>query len=281
MKLRHYAALICILFSSLSFAQKDSLHVVAWNVFLRPGILQDNQLGRVHEISSYLNCTEADILVLQEVFHHKSRRLLRKDLTTLYPYHTSVGKGSWLGISSGVMIFSKYPITNEKHIYFKRAIHADRMAKKGGVLAEVELNHRTINIVGTHLQAGQGDPEIEIRKEQIELLKKLHLSSHDKETIFAGDFNIRRQSKAYKDLVKALNCDNKAPRGPHQHTSNFSDQNLMKPDGLPQWIDFILTKVSPKVTIQDSHIEEPRFENEGEMKRISDHNPIHSFITFE
>lgn len=280
MKIRHFAAAAFILISSTFCAQKDSLHVVAWNVFLRPGVLQDNQLGRVHDIASYLNQTNADVLVLQEVFHHKSRRLLRKDLEDKYPYHTSVGKGSWLGVSSGVIIYSKYPISNEKHVYFKRAVRADKMAKKGGVLAELELNHRSINIVGTHLQAGQGEIEVEIRKEQIEMLKKLS-SNSSKETIFAGDFNIRRQSDTYKHLIKTLNCENKEPKGEHAHTSNFNDHKLMPSEGLPQWIDFILTRISPKVNIEESFIEEPRVLKEGKKERISDHNPIHSFIYFQ
>lgn len=280
MKLKHCAAFLFVLISCSFYAQKDSLHVVAWNVFLRPGVLKDNQLGRVHAISNYLNETNADVLVLQEVFHHKSRRILKKELKSNYPYRTAVGKGSWLGISSGVIIFSKHPITNEKHIYFNRAIHADRMAKKGGVLAEIELNHRSVNVVGTHLQAGQGDMEVEIRKEQIQMLKKLSANS-PKETIYAGDFNIRRQSDSYKDLVKTLECENKEPTGKHEHTSNFSDHKLMQANGLPQWIDFILTKISPGVHIEESYIEEPRVQKGDTQERISDHNPIHSFIYFE
>src|SRR3989338_7661048 len=101
---------ILLLFTAQAFSQTDSLKLVSWNVFLRPAFLRDGQLERVGGIGNYLIDTQADVLVLQEVFHHRARKRLSEALKVAYPYRTKVGKTSFFGISSGVLIFSKLPI---------------------------------------------------------------------------------------------------------------------------------------------------------------------------
>ena len=202
--------LFVLLASNVICQNKDSIEIVSWNVFLRPAFLRDNQMGRVDSIASYLNDTEADILVLQEVFHRKARKRMVTELSANYPHHTKVGKTSFLGISSGVMIFSQEEILDEKRVYFKKATKADQLAKKGGVLAEVNIKGKTIDIIGTHLQAGSEEKCTKIRKEQIALLKTLAINTQ-RPTVFAGDFNTHRHSDPYKDLINVLECENITP----------------------------------------------------------------------
>ena len=266
-------------FSWSSYGQlEEPIKILSWNVFLRPGFLADNQLGRVDSIGAYLNTTEADVLVLQEVFHRRSRRRLVKKLNPKYPYHTKFGKTSLLGVSSGVVIFSKTKIIKEKHVYFKHAIKADQLAKKGGVLAVISVNGKSIDVVGTHLQAGGGEKGAEIRQKQISRLKSLPTTLH-RPTFFVGDFNIHRQSEAYRALVNKLNCENSTPEGKHRQTANFDDQDLMKASGKPKWIDFILSRKTSRAKIQTSYIEQPMITINGEDQRLSDHNPIISIIS--
>ena len=147
--------LLCVQNNCMS-QSVETLEIVSWNVFLRPSILKDNQFDRVDSIGNYLIETDADILVLQEVFHRKSRKRLTEYLSEVFPHHTSVGPLSIFGISSGVVIFSKHKIKAEKHISFKQAKGSDRMAKKGGVFAAIEIRDKEIQIIGTHLQSGMG-----------------------------------------------------------------------------------------------------------------------------
>ena len=270
---------VCILcFCWHGYAQeKSTLEVVSWNVFLRPGFLRDNQMGRVDSIANYLNSTGADVLVLQEVFHNRARKCLINHLAENYPHHTKVGITSFFGVSSGVIIFSKTEILREKHIYFKRAIKADKLAKKGGVLAIISVNGKSVEIIGTHLQAGGGKKGAEIRKEQITQLNTLPTTIY-RPTIFAGDFNIHRHSKAYKDLEDLLDCMNHTPSGSLQSTANFCDHELTKASGNPSWIDFILIRKAGRIRSLFSRIEQPMFRNKGKSKRLSDHNPIFSTI---
>ncbi len=268
---------VLILGTFSGHAQKDSLRIVSWNVFLRPGFLRDGQMERVAGIGHYLNNSNADVLVLQEVFHHRARRRLMHQLEEDYPYHTRIGKTSFFGVSSGVMIFSKVPIQKEKHVYFKRAIKADRLATKGGVLAEINFGGKNIDIVGTHLQAGGGEEGIEIRKEQIRRLKSLS-ETNEKPALFVGDFNIHNTTEAYTELVETLDCENFVPEGKIKHTANFTDHELTHAKGLPKWIDFILARRSGNVRIVSSHIEQPMYNTDVGAKRLSDHNPIFSVI---
>jgi phospholipase C len=97
----------------------DSLKVASWNVFLRPAILNDNQLERVQPIAEKIIELDPDVIVLQEVFHKKARKKLIASLESHYPYFTTRGKTSWLGVSSGLLIMSKYPITHEQFKYSK------------------------------------------------------------------------------------------------------------------------------------------------------------------
>lgn len=265
-----------LIHASHGFSQKDSLQIVSWNVFLRPSFLRDGQLERVGGIGDYLNKTQADVLVLQEVFHNRARKRLIEALQANYPYQTKVGKTSFFGVSSGVLIFSKLPIRNERHIYFKRAILADRLAVKGGVLAEIDFHGLVIDIIGTHLQAGGGETGIEIRKEQLKDL--LQLTAEDRPTVFAGDFNIAQQSDAFGVMLEILNCETVDPAGQLRYTANFSDHGLMKSSGLPKWIDFILTRRLGNVKIVDSYIEQPMYQVGEAFERLSDHNPIVGFV---
>jgi len=274
--MKQFVLAVLLSFTTHGFSQSDSLKIVSWNVFLRPSFLRDGQLERVGGIGNYLIETQADVLVLQEVFHNRARKRLTAALNADYPYRTKVGKTSFFGVSSGVIIFSKLPIHNERHIYFKRAIKADRLAVKGGVLAEIDFHGRDIDVVGTHLQAGGGTTGIEIRKEQLKDL--LQLTAEDRPTIFAGDFNISQQSETFSTLLETLDCETLDPKGELRHTANFSDHGLMKAIGLPKWIDFILTRRSGNVKIVDSYIEQPMRLVGEQMERLSDHNPIVGFV---
>ena len=115
MRFLKLALVFILLFAfTKSHCQSSSIEVLSWNVFLRPSVMNDGQMNRVDEIGSYLLNSGADILVLQEIFHRKARRKLKKQLIEIYPYQTKKGPVSWIGIPSGVVFFSKMPILSEK-----------------------------------------------------------------------------------------------------------------------------------------------------------------------
>tara|TARA_B110000285_G_scaffold34800_1_gene37096 strand:+ start:2277 stop:3137 length:861 start_codon:yes stop_codon:yes gene_type:complete len=278
------ALITCIVFIGNSQSEK-SLNIVSWNVFLRPGILNDNQMGRVDNISTYLISTDADVLVLQEVFHKKARKSLLKKLTPAYKFRSRIGKRSFWGVSSGVVILSKHQITQEEQVSFKKATGSDKMAKKGAVSAVIQFYNSKIQVIGTHLQAGGGKKRRNIRKSQIKQLQSLE-DSTAVTSLYVGDFNIENASDSYIAMMVTLDCVNDEIKGENKTTSNFSDQELFPTSGKSKWIDFILlkkwhAKSKEKVRYKKSKIESPKFLKKGRISRLSDHNPIHSSLIIE
>ncbi len=273
--------LLLLLFSSTgSFAQShDSLTVVSWNVFLRPAILKDRQKERVDSISNSILNFDADVVVLQEVFHKKSRKRLIEALSERYPYHTRMGKKTFWGVPSGNCIFSKDSIHSEQFVYYKRAMNADKMAKKGAISIEITHLGKPITILGTHLQAGGGIEGAQIRKTQIDQIAELSKRNDRSPIIFAGDFNIRYQDTLYNYLNKKLLSTNIEPGNIDLGTSNLADHDLTDVSGTPKWIDFILLRPNKEISIRRSSITEPRCLFQQKRCRVSDHNPI--FTVFE
>ena len=280
--------IIAVLFVSLSInlglSQTDSIKVLSWNVFLRPGILNDGQTKRADSIAAYLNASGADVLILQEVFHRRARKKLVKALSTDYSHFTKIGPVSFWGVSSGVMIASKGSILSTKHLSFKKGTGADKMAKKGGVAATITHNSSKVHIVGTHLQAGGGKDKESIRRRQVKKLKRLSekiKDLSDAPIIYAGDFNIPFGSDNFEFLKDTLNVACKKPMSDVKATSNFSDSDLYPSEGKPQWIDFVLIEKGHKLKTLECYIEEPKavYGKSDERRRLSDHNPIINVIS--
>tara|TARA_B110000285_G_C15027085_1_gene564726 strand:+ start:197 stop:1057 length:861 start_codon:yes stop_codon:yes gene_type:complete len=286
--MKHFYCIIALLtcFTFNGFGQSvKSLKIVSWNVFLRPAILNDNQMGRVNNISKYLLSTEADVLVLQEVFHKKARKSLLKKLASSYRFQSKIGKRNFFGVSSGVVILSKYKITEEHQLAFKKAKGSDKMAKKGAISTIIQFFNKRIQIIGTHLQSGSGLERKNIRKSQIKQLKSLE-DTTTLTSLYVGDFNIENASEPYEEMMLILGCVNNEINGENKTTSNFSDQELFPTEGKSKWIDFILlkkwrAKSKKKVRFKNSKIECPKFMKGGRYSRLSDHNLIHSSLIIE
>ena len=255
----------------------DSIKVVSWNVFLRPGILDDDQLGRVDGIGNYLNQTDADVLVLQEVFHRRSRKRLTKKLKKKFPYYTGIGPKSFFGVPSGVVIFSKHKIIEEKHISYRNGKGSDRLARKGAISTAIQFFKTRIQIIGTHLQAGGGKERDKIRRNQIRKMKSFK-NEKNIPRLYVGDFNISSNTQKFNDLLASLECSTDSISGENQYTANFDDHELTEVKGKPKWIDFILLRKHRKSKFIRTKVEQPILKSESGARRLSDHNPIHSTI---
>lgn len=274
--MKQYLILCFILLAGLfSNAQtSDSLKVVSWNVFLRPGVLKDKQIERVDSIAASILKMDADVVVLQEVFHKRSRKRLINALSQTYPYHTKIGKRTFWGVPSGNCIFSKDSIQTEQYIYFKRAMKADKMARKGAISVRIAHAGKSFKIFGTHLQAGGGRKGALIRRGQIDQLVELANQDREAPSIFAGDFNVHFQDTLYEYMVQQLNVANHLPSNKERGTANFNDHTLTSTSGTPKWIDFVLFRVKNGMRALRSRIEEPRCLFGKKLTRVSDHNPI-------
>jgi endonuclease/exonuclease/phosphatase family metal-dependent hydrolase len=267
--------IILLLTSSVSFTQSsDSLKVVSWNVFLRPGILKDKQLERVDSIAASILKMDADVVVLQEVFHKRSRRRLIRALSDTYPYHTKMGRKTFWGVPSGNCIFSKDSIESQEFIYYERAMKADKLAKKGAIAISLTHDDKSFKVYGTHLQAGGGQEGAIIRRSQIDQLASMSDKEDGSTSLFAGDFNIRYGDSLYDYLSEKLSIDNIVPVNQELGTANFNDHTLTNAKGPSKWIDFIFLHRANGVRFRTSRIKEPRCWFNKKRTRVSDHNPV-------
>ena len=217
---------------------------------------------------------DADVVALQEVFHKKSRKRLIKTLSKSYPFHTEMGKKSFWGVPSGNCIFSKDSILSTQFIYYKRAMNADKMAKKGAIAIEINHEGKSFKVYSTHLQAGGGMEGAQIRESQIDQLARMDDSNDETTSIFAGDFNIRYEDTLYEYLSQTLKTINFDPSNVELGTANFNDHTLTAVSGTPKWIDFIFLRTQNGIRFRRSFLKEPRCIFEKKLTRISDHNPI-------
>lgn len=139
-------------FSSQS---QDSLKLLSWNIQMLPRGLGKGKAKRAKAIVEELKKNKYDVVVFQELFYARSRKILSRGLKETFPHQTAVlnKKTLSLKLNGGVMAFSKYPITSVKQICYASKSGPDRLSRKGALLAELVIKEKPVQVVGTHLQA--------------------------------------------------------------------------------------------------------------------------------
>ncbi len=182
---------ILLLLISNHTRSQDSLSLLSWNIQMLPIIKSNHKAIRARAIVNQLNQRGYDVVVFQELFQKRSRRIITKGLTQKYPYHTRVLNKKTIAFKTngGVMLFSKYPIKQVYQIRFKYRSGIDKMSRKGALMAELDVNGKIIQVAGTHLQAFGAQ---EIMYSQYAQLASDLLERHAKQNVpqlICGDFN--------------------------------------------------------------------------------------------
>lgn len=193
------------------------------------------------------NAPAPDIICFQEAMAPESRSSLKKGLSedknALYPYNTD-SLGTHLR-SSGLMIFSKYPIIDSIFIAFDNEKKGDEsLALKGVMGIKLQLTEQVfITVFNTHLEAGGAIASDKQKKnsgksisfdrgEQMGLIdhlfktwglnppKELPDMKHHK-TFFCGDFNTPLNDERRMLSISTGNANNGFKKGmtkyPGQH----------------------------------------------------------------
>jgi endonuclease/exonuclease/phosphatase family metal-dependent hydrolase len=147
------AVIACV--SIPSFAQ-DTLRILTWNIQMLPNVVKGNKRAkRAEAIVNQLCQRRDDVIVLQELFQKRARKIITKGLKKHFPFHTQVLSKKFLAFKTngGVMIWSKYKINNTHQIRYKSRTGFDRLSRKGALLADIDFKGHGIQVAGTHLQA--------------------------------------------------------------------------------------------------------------------------------
>lgn len=137
-------------------ASQDSLRVLSWNVQMLPRLVKRNgKAKRARAIVEQLKQRQYDVIVFQELFRRRSRKIITKGLAEQYPHRTPVLNSQAISLKTngGVVILSKYPIREVHQIKYRERKGWDRMSRKGALMAEIDVRGKIIQVAGTHLQA--------------------------------------------------------------------------------------------------------------------------------
>ena len=223
-----------------------AVKVLSWNIYMLPGIItQSAAVERARAIGELLRTTDYDVIVFQEAFSGRARRIIWNSLRERYPYTTGPAnqKGISFKINSGVWIVSRYPITASQSFAFKLRAGSDAFSRKGALLAELNVNGTPLQVVGTHLQSAGGSA---IREEQcLELYHRLLKPAKKSGVaqIICGDFNIDRYSAqpTYRFMLQALNAvDEEEKSDFFSFDYRNNDLNNGNKEGRSSLIDYIL-----------------------------------------
>lgn len=195
--------------------EDDTLKILSWNIYMLPPLIKfTGKLKRAKAIGEMLAQTDYDLLVFQEGFHRRARRVLRKYLDHVYPYQ--IGPNGIIPVSfstnSGIWFFSRKPITQVDHIvYEKKSGFDNRQARKGATMITYNHKGKDIQIIGTHLNSG-GKPKVrlsQVQQIQDELIQPYQSKSTP--IIIAGDFNIDKfDTLTYNAMISILKAEDGA-----------------------------------------------------------------------
>jgi endonuclease/exonuclease/phosphatase family metal-dependent hydrolase len=243
-----------------SIAHAESLKILSWNVYLVPWpIHRTLQDERAHAMADQLLVSNYDAIFFQEIFLEKHKDLLWQKLKNKFPNESGLFKGSGLHlVGSGLWAISKYPLKVIDHVYFTDCEGSDCVASKGGVLIELQLPNRKIQVLNTHLQAWAGEENSKIRRSQLAQLKVM-LDKNKQENILqvaVGDMNVEAADAFhYRDLLTILGLQDGLLTSLLQFSAG--KDNFWRDDGRQgqekdKLIDYILLASSPPVQIKRS-----------------------------
>ncbi|OFZ12921.1 MAG: hypothetical protein A2X86_08825 [Bdellovibrionales bacterium GWA2_49_15] len=154
-------------------AWPKQLSVLTYNTFgmwLGPIHVGKHWPDRIPRIVQALRQTNADVVLLQELWRVKDRRFIRESLQVQYPYIVS---SSWHAtslpsavglkniIGGGLMILSKYPFyaPAEFHSYKAFTAPEEYFAGKGLLVASISVDGKLFAVAQTHLGASHFDSD--------------------------------------------------------------------------------------------------------------------------
>lgn len=262
----------------------EELRIVSWNIQMLPRMLFKKSRGpmrRSRLIPRHIIDDQIDIIVFQEAFDPRARRILKKRLRHAYPYMVGPANPAPLRIktNSGVWMLSKIPLKQLGTVDFRDCEGSDCLARKGALLAEAVWQGVTFQLLGTHLEAGGPDS---IKLNQYQEVRGL-IDRHRREGVpqfLSGDFNTHKNDPIlYPAMLRMLDARDNQLAGGLVYTSDelLNDMNLPEGGRQPrrEVIDYILYRgngFQPKT--MECYVRQYQERWHKDFKDLSDHNAV-------
>ena len=256
-------------------AEENDLTILSWNIKMltAPYGWLHNRVERAENIVHTLNTAENyDVILFQEVFSGRIRKLMYKGLQSIYPYQLIPKDQSCIGKSnSGLWVVSKSPIMLIDEIAFSNQKNWDALSSKGAKLYSVVQDGQEFHIINTHMQADYNKKNENIRIQQYtEIHEKLILPNKNNEIplILCGDLNIYKPVQLM-DMLEKLKLKNGPLVGSLQFSTTGKNAELL---------DYILVKSD---NFQFESIERKILDISKNPKSLSDHYPIQGIFKWK
>jgi endonuclease/exonuclease/phosphatase family metal-dependent hydrolase len=180
------------------------LNILSYNIdnlFVHYDFLKNKRL--LNDLKNIFFRKDIDIICLQEVWNTNFKNKLiifarQNNWNYAVPYNK---KKYFIGENSGLIIFSKYTISEQKIHIYKNSKGTCSLSNKSAQYVKIQLNiNREINIINTHLQSSHLSHYQDFRKTTIKQLEELINNSPYKNSLVVGDINLD-----YDFLKKNLN----------------------------------------------------------------------------
>lgn len=267
-------------------SRQPELKILTWNIYMLPFCSEIHRnCKRATSIAREIGAYNYDIIVFEEAFDYKARRILRSQLKAEYPFIYGPANESAFSFktNSGIWILSKIPLRQLEQIEFKNRFGIDAFARKGAVLFEGEWLGQPFQLLGTHLQANSPDSVRIGQCSEIanKLLKKY--VRNEVPQIVCGDFNIEFEDKAnYTSMLHLLEAENGQLRGNLQSSFDEVDNKLaLKENGKKQLIDYVLVRNAKSIKNMERQVFVLKDVSNDLYSDLSDHYGIGAVVRFD
>jgi len=262
-------------------ANEPPLRIISWNVKFLPRqyriAIKHHPVKRAKLIPEVLKMDSVDIICFQEAFDRKANQRLIAGLKEKFPYIVGPAnepKRKLFKLNSGVMFMSKYPLKNLGSVQFSDCQNEDCVAQKGGLLVEADVNGSPVQILGTHMDAGDDD---EIRVKQVVQLQGLleRFKQRNVPQVICGDFNVDRNNRPVFERIKEIFNLHKDQDGEVDGELKYTydpKRNDMNPDkSKSKLIDFMFYKGNGLEAKQNREIVQFKKRWKKKCEDLSDH----------
>ncbi len=261
----------------------DTLKILSWNIYMLPPLVYfTGKKKRARALVNQLKNSDYDILMFQEAFHPGARRILRKGLRESFPYMIGpANKAIWPRTNSGLWILSRLPIRELGTVkYSQHAGFDNAMANKGALLVEFEWRGQTMQLAGTHLNAG-GPLEVRVSQmvEMAELLDLHHEPGIPQ--LICGDMNTNRDEQPdYDRMLETFRADDPQSYGGVMWTADGVNNDLnWNKSGQQKVIDYFMFRKNGLDALRyDVDVRQITQQWSDEHKDLADHNSVEARI---
>ena len=270
--------LIVIAVSMSSAQEQKELKILSFNTWGLPiNLSGTNQSDRFDSIIDSLNQVGSDIICLQECFNKQLRKKIKASISQDFYSQTNIEENRSIylffsmDVNGGLATLSKHPIIYEQFFKFPRfkgMQPQERIAEKGFLFTQIKTPVGIVNVVNTHMHAGNSEKVEAIRMGQLQFMFSILQSMDDYyiyPTFLVGDLNITHpqvseatdrfsQSTCYDYLIQQLGfMDSQVILSPYCLTYDCTRNPFSKPKYGPQKYDYILYKPCRKNEIKTQY----------------------------